>query len=372
VANRTISPAGGDYSNILTWVENIVPTNADAVIVTALSGNLIISDSEFCGSANFTNYIGTLTLTSTCDWAIGNSTSGSLTCVAGMNVVADVASVITFAPTATALALTLTCAGKIFGTIGFFHTVVGTTYTLQDDVICLASFGTGTHASVNFNNKNVTCDSFIHQSISGSDVVTFGTGTLTYSSLFQINSGSGVASTSGCNIVATGSTCPFTQNKVANQTWASLTIPSAATCALRGTNTFTTLTIGVGAIINFQDSKTTTVINFTPIGSAGNLITLQSAVIFTLSKSSGVVNGDYLYIKNSTATGGATWNAGIHSINAGGNTGWIFTTTTTGGSPYLNTTVIFTKGSLLLRKLGLVLEVRNKDHLFGPKNPLAR
>jgi hypothetical protein len=46
---------------------------------------------------------------------------------------------------------------------------------------------------------------------------------------------------------------------------------------------------------------------------------------FTLSKSSGIVECDYLNLSNSTATGGATWYAGSHSINGGNNVGWHFT-----------------------------------------------
>lgn len=48
----------------------------------------------------------------------------------------------------------------------------------------------------------------------------------------------------------------------------------------------------------------------------------------TLSKSSGIVSCDYLSLKDSVATGGATWYAGSHSTNVSGNSGWIFT-----GSP---------------------------------------
>lgn len=44
----------------------------------------------------------------------------------------------------------------------------------------------------------------------------------------------------------------------------------------------------------------------------------------TLSKASGTVNGDYLDISNSNATGGATWYAGSHSVDTANNNGWIF------------------------------------------------
>lgn len=49
----------------------------------------------------------------------------------------------------------------------------------------------------------------------------------------------------------------------------------------------------------------------------------------TLSKSSGTVNCDYLDITYSIATGGATWYAGINSVDSGNNSGWIFTKSST-------------------------------------------
>jgi len=62
-------------------------------------------------------------------------------------------------------------------------------------------------------------------------------------------------------------------------------------------------------------------------GTSGNLITISSdsAASHTLSKTSGIVNTNYLNISNSTATGGAAWYAGSNSVDGSGNTGWIFT-----------------------------------------------
>jgi len=54
-------------------------------------------------------------------------------------------------------------------------------------------------------------------------------------------------------------------------------------------------------------------------------ITFTADTQSTLSKSSGIVSVDYLSIQDSNATGGATWYAGANSVDAGNNTGWIFT-----------------------------------------------
>ena len=78
--------------------------------------------------------------------------------------------------------------------------------------------------------------------------------------------------------------------------------------------------------------------NFNVSGTAGNLVTLQSTTSgtqFTLSKASGTVSRDYLSIKDSNATGGATWNAGANSTNVSNNTGWTFPAPSAGTGNFL-------------------------------------
>jgi hypothetical protein len=80
----------------------------------------------------------------------------------------------------------------------------------------------------------------------------------------------------------------------------------------------------------FNPGATTTLTNWNINGTPGNLVTIgsTSAVNHILSKVGGTVSADYLSISFSTATGGATWNAGANSVNGGNNSGWIF-----GGAP---------------------------------------
>ena len=79
--------------------------------------------------------------------------------------------------------------------------------------------------------------------------------------------------------------------------------------------------------ITFTSSTTTTVTNFDLQGASGSLVTINSSTAgtqATLSKSSGTVSCDYLSIRDSNATGGATWYAGANSVNVSNNTGWNF------------------------------------------------
>lgn len=99
--------------------------------------------------------------------------------------------------------------------------------------------------------------------------------------------------------------------------------------SITGNNTIATLNVNNAGLANglkIGTTSTQTITNFNTNGSAGNLAILTSTATFaTLSKSSGIVSVDYMNIANSHATGGATFYAGAHSTNGGGNTGWIFT-----------------------------------------------
>jgi len=97
---------------------------------------------------------------------------------------------------------------------------------------------------------------------------------------------------------------------------------------VRGSNTFNDFKVdNPPTTLLFTAGETQTVNTFTVSGTAGSLITINSddnATQHTLSKSSGIVGGDYLDISNSNANGGATWYAGSNSVNTTNNDGWIF------------------------------------------------
>ena len=103
----------------------------------------------------------------------------------------------------------------------------------------------------------------------------------------------------------------------------------AGNLTITGSNTFDDITNSVQpATILFTAGTTQTVNNFTLSGTSGNLITIDSTTAsqYTLSKASGTVAVSYLDVRDSNATGGATWNAftGDGNVNGGNNTGWNF------------------------------------------------
>ena len=102
----------------------------------------------------------------------------------------------------------------------------------------------------------------------------------------------------------------------------------AGALTISGSNTFETISNSVQpTTFTFTINTTQTVNYFNVAGIAGSLVTINSstaATAATLSKASGTVYGSYLSIRDSTATGGATWYAGPTSTNTSNNTGWIF------------------------------------------------
>jgi len=96
-------------------------------------------------------------------------------------------------------------------------------------------------------------------------------------------------------------------------------------------------TFDIGTL-QFTASTTNTVGYFVTSGSTLKYLTSSSSgTQATISQASNTVNATYLSIKDSNATGGATWNAPTASSNvdAGNNTGWSFANPTSTGNYYL-------------------------------------
>ena len=95
------------------------------------------------------------------------------------------------------------------------------------------------------------------------------------------------------------------------------------------------LTINAPNTVTFQHGVTHTMSGFVAVGTSSNGITLQSdsgGNQFTLSQASGINDVSYCSIRDSNATGGASWYAPFAQGNTSvsDNSGWIFT----GVAPY--------------------------------------
>lgn len=201
---------------------------------------------------------------------------------------------------------TLDLNGKTLTMPGSFTTGVGTkNLTFNGGTLVLTS-----NTNLAFNNVNPT-----------GFTTTAGSGTGTIS----------LTDATGKTFVGAGSTYNCTINQ-----------GGAGALTISGSNTFSDITNtykSVGATtITFTASTTQTFTNFNASGEATRLLTINSSssgTQATLSKASGTVSVDYLSIRDSNATGGATWDGGTNSVNLGNNTGWILPAAASTGNFFL-------------------------------------
>lgn len=311
-----------------------IPTTSDDVFFDAASGANTVTVSANVNAHNleFTGFTGTFADPG------GNEVNmtGNLTLATTMTYTAI--SSMRFAAGAGVNA-TLTSNGKtITGRLDLSMNATGSV-TLQDDLVLATNQSiTLTQGTFNSNSKNVTC-TFFASSNSNTRSVVMGTSTWT---LTQQNSASvwDTSTTTNLTFSALSSTIVLTSVFAGDKTFSgggltygTLTV-SGDKFTISGSNTFTTINVNNAGLTNgliFTSGTTQTVTNFTTNGSVGSLAKISSSSsgsAATLSKSSGTVSVDYMRIKDSAATGGATWNAGGNSTNVSGNSGWIFSSPT--------------------------------------------
>lgn len=343
MAVRTISDAGGNWNDTAAWVEGAVPTNADDVVATATSGNLTLNVNGYCRSIDFTGYTGTFNM-SGYDLGIGNLSDQPaskllLKLVTGMTLTINSSSSFSFRSDLTGNKITTAGKSMPLTYFGAVDTTSGE-YLLQDNytTVYTIQLNSGT---IDANDYDVTCNNFIGY-LSGLPVVRgikmgSGTWTLTGNNMIVWDCSTTTNLTFNCEtstivVSDTGSNYKIL-NFGSGLTIYNLSITAGgtgyvglATGTGSGSVTFNNLTINAPKEVRFYYSTTYTINGtFSATGSSGNIITLKSSSdgsYYTLSKSSGSVVCDYLDIKDSHVGGGATWTPGIHSFDAGGNSGW--------------------------------------------------
>jgi hypothetical protein len=318
-----------------TPVVNVTNNTATATTVTA--GSLSEANSI---SFNFT--AGTYILTATGDYRSLNFTGFSGTLAGGARTIfgdlvistgmTPSSSLITttFASTS-GTPRTITTNGKTLDFPIDFNGVGGTFRLLDALTMGLTRQLAHNGGTIDFNGFNLTVGSTYVVSGTNTKNLTFNGGTLTCPGTglaFNITDPTGFTTTAGAGTGTINMTSASAKTFAGNGRTFSCTLNNGGAGALTitGSNTFTTLANSVQPTsFLFTASTTTTLTNWNINGTAGNLVTIGSATAasHTLSKASGAVTGDYLSISNSTATGGATWNA-TNSVDGGNNTGWVF------------------------------------------------
>jgi len=101
---------------------------------------------------------------------------------------------------------------------------------------------------------------------------------------------------------------------------------SVMSSTLKGSNSFNKLTVDPGNILTLESGSTQTALQISASGNCVKDLTVQSDIpgsAANFSKSSGIVNSNFVNLKDNTASGGATFNAN-QAMDLGGNTGWNF------------------------------------------------
>ena len=300
--------------------------NAPNLTVNAGASTLAITSGSYFKNLDFTGSTCMVTATSL-------NMAGNLTFASG-------GSYLTVQQTFLATA-TITSVGKQINSTTINGS--GITVTLADALtLGSASILTLTQGTFTAANFNVTAGSF---SSNNSNTRTLNMGSGTWTLLSAPPSGAwDTTTTTGLTFNPSTSTISVTSaaTKAFNGgglTYYNLNQGGAGQTNISGSNAFNNITNTVQpATLRFTAGTTQTVSNFSLSGTAGNLITINSLTPgsqFTLSKASGTINAQYLSIQDSVATGGAVWNAltSNGNVNAGNNTGWIFSLA--GGNMFL-------------------------------------
>ena len=263
-------------------------------------------------------YVGTIANNARTIYGSFTVASASVTFTAG-------ASAVTFAATS---AKTITTNGRTFDFPLTFNGVGGT-WQLADALVM------GTTRA--FTLTNGTFDTANFAMTVGSFALGSGTKTLTLGSSTVTCAGAWNANTNVANLTVTASTGIISMTSASAvsfsggaKTWPTLRIAGAGPITIVQDNAFANITNTVQpCTVRPTAGSVQTFTSFSLTGTVGNLVTLDTSSpgsTATVSKATGTVSVSYMSIKDSIATGGATWNAFTSSgnVDAGNNTGWFF------------------------------------------------
>lgn len=341
------STGAGNWSDSTKWTSRVPLPQDDCVISQAFAASPTITQDmprmgnniDFSGSTN------TFTLAAN---TLNQTVYGSFTLASSMTFTTSASGQFAFESRS---ASTLTSAGKTFAgtnpTITF--AMLGGSMAIQDALLTTGNVNHSNGTITNPNNSSVTF-SALGESFTTTRALTMCNGSCTWTatgvgSVWNVNA-------TGFTLTSTGSTISSTDVSGSAKTFAgagltygAVSITSdgtAGTTTFTGANTISSLTTGAGGIksIVLPGSATTTFSTVsTGLGNGTNVQTFTaSAGSSTISSASGNFCWDYVNMNSIIGTGGATFYAGTHSTDSGGNTGWSFTACPAAGA---NTTNFF-------------------------------
>lgn len=331
MANVIFSGSGTAAFGLGTGIWGNVTVSGATITTFTVSANIQVNNLDFTGFTGDFNgstafrmagdLIMTSSMTTTNTGTITNNKNGAIT-LNTANVSMDCGYTISGGASC---AVTLGSSFKLTAarTLTLFNSGNGTLDLAGYNLTC------GILTSTSFNTRTFTYGSGTVELTGTGTVFNVANTNLTKSTntaTLKISNSSGVAKT--CNASAQGA---FPEN---------INFSGAGSFALKGTNTFTTITAGTaGSSLLFQASTTTTVTNFNVngTGTGASQITINTDGASTdhslVKAGGGVVDCNYLNIQHSRATPSYnTWFAGSGSTNnqsvSTTGYGWNFTTST--------------------------------------------
>lgn len=178
MATRTVKPSGGSSSDTATYVEGVLPTNADKIVLDASSGDFTVDSTLACRSIRCDGYTGNFTHNAGIAINIGDATSAdddiALRFSAGMTYskVHPATSAINLISTS-ATQQQIETNGQVLGNV--IQNGAGSSYILNDDLILTPFFATLTTQAGTINTNDKTVTAMIWTQISGgTKVITLG------------------------------------------------------------------------------------------------------------------------------------------------------------------------------------------------------
>lgn len=314
---------GGAGTRTITLVQSgFTEANSVNVYITSGSGNIATSGTGlYVRTLDFTGFSGTFSRTT------GSTHFGNLIFGSGMTVTAS-GSFIAFSATS---GIQQVATNGVVLDNPITQNGVGGAVQLQDNLtIGTTRTYTLANGSLDVNGKILTAGIFTSSGVSTRTLNLGANGRLV------VNGGNCSVSTTGLTFSGTGTiSMDFATAKIFSGGGGvypyTLNQGGAGALTITGANTFANITNTVQpATVTFPASTITSVYNFGLLGTAGNLITINSSIAGTQATINNISGGpivtDYLSIQDSNATPATTMYAGRNSTNVSNNIGWVFAT----------------------------------------------
>lgn len=353
----TITGSGtlGNWSAVGSWVGGVPPTAADDVLLTAASvGTLVIDGTSgapnLCRSLDCTGFVGTITQASLAQLNIGDGTTGAFKLVAGMTYAPNAGGILKFVSTSGGICDITTAAKRI---CALTFDGVGGSWRFLDAVDPVASAAPGitlTNGALNTNGQTVGNSSGVIFSSNNSNTRSMTMGATNWKTGItgSLPIGWDIGTTTGITLSAASSTITIPETTTTTMifnggglTYGTVTATAltTGTVTMKGSNTYATLTLSMGATAKviasgyaMEAGKTSTVTGtFT---AAGNTALLRNFIYSATMGTTHTISASTVTVTNAdlrdiTGTGAGSWNfSGLTANangNAGGNTGITFT-----------------------------------------------